>query len=72
MRLLQPEASSIGALKASLPCFVVPEAETHAEQDAYETETNSDNDARHCMDVQLWRQSQMAQHERQSYYNSCN
>lgn len=61
-------AQPIGALKVLLPCFVVPEAETHAEEDAYEPQTHSDNDACHRVDVQLWKQSQTTQHER----DSCN
>lgn len=47
----------MGSLKVSLPCFAAAEAETHAEKDAYEPQTHSYNDARHCMDVQLCRQS---------------
>lgn len=65
-------AEPIGNVKVLLPCFVVPEAETHAKENAYESQTHSNNDARHRMDVQLWKQSQMAQHERETYYNSCN
>lgn len=43
-----------------LPWFVVPEAEAHAEEDAYEPQTHSNNDARHCVDVQLCQQSKTA------------
>lgn len=35
------------------PGFTITKAETHAEEDAYESQTHANYDARHCMDVQL-------------------
>lgn len=36
-----------------LPGFAIPEAEAHAEEDAYQSETHAHDDACHRVDVQL-------------------
>lgn len=38
-----------------IPCFSIAETDTHAEQDAEQTETHSNYDTSHSMNIQLCR-----------------